>query len=102
MGTTLTRLPPIRISPSVGSSSPAIIRRLVVLPQPDGPSSVTNAPSAISSEDWCTAVKLPKRLTMLFRVTALIQGLLRRENQVSLGGPGTTDGPEPPPFRSAQ
>ncbi len=29
--------PPISISPSVGSSKPAIIRSVVVLPQPDGP-----------------------------------------------------------------
>src|SRR6056297_2052005 len=72
MGTSLTRLPPIRISPSLGSRSPAIMRRFVVLPQPDGPSSVTNAPSGISSVVRCTAVKLPKRLTMSCRVTALI------------------------------
>src|SRR6056297_3751944 len=78
MGTSLTRLPPIRISPSVGSRRPAIMRRLVVLPQPDGPRSVTNAPSGISSDERCTAVNVPKRLTMLFKVTELIHGLQRR------------------------
>ena len=33
----LTTSPPIRSSPSVMSSSPAIIRSAVDLPQPDGP-----------------------------------------------------------------
>ena len=36
-GKPTTFSPPIRISPSVGSSCPAIMRRIVVLPQPDGP-----------------------------------------------------------------
>ena len=40
--------PPIRISPSVISSSPATIRSAVVLPQPDGPTRTMNSPSAIS------------------------------------------------------
>ena len=31
--------------PAVGSSKPAIIRIVVVLPQPDGPSSEKNSPS---------------------------------------------------------
>src|SRR5947209_6319463 len=47
-GTSLTRLPPIQISPSLISSSPAIMRRVVDLPQPDGPTSTTNSWSAIS------------------------------------------------------
>src|SRR2546430_9825104 len=34
-----TRSPPMKISPEVGRSSPAIIRSRVVLPHPDGPSS---------------------------------------------------------------
>ena len=43
-----TTLSPIVILPSVGVSSPAIIRRIVVLPQPDGPSNVMNELSGIS------------------------------------------------------
>ena len=35
----------ISIVPSDGSMKPAIIRSVVVLPQPDGPSSDTNSPS---------------------------------------------------------
>src|SRR5919106_47019 len=36
-GRPLTTFPPISTSPSVASSSPAIVRSSVVLPQPDGP-----------------------------------------------------------------
>ena len=42
--TSLTRTPPMRISPEVICSSPASIRSAVVLPQPDGPTSTTNSP----------------------------------------------------------
>src|SRR5271165_2679954 len=40
-----TSLPPIAISPSVGCSRPATQRKVVVLPQPDGPSSTTISPA---------------------------------------------------------
>src|SRR2546427_5202505 len=39
-------LPPIAIVPAVGCSSPATARKVVVLPQPDGPSSTTISPAA--------------------------------------------------------
>ena len=39
---------PKRISPSSSSQKPAIMRSSVVLPQPDGPSSVKNSPSPTS------------------------------------------------------
>ncbi len=48
--------------PSVGSSNPASMRSVVVLPQPDGPSSEKNSPSAISRLTWSTATCSPKRL----------------------------------------
>src|SRR4029453_16977812 len=38
--------PPSRIAPVSGRSKPAIIRSVVVLPEPDGPSIVKNSPSA--------------------------------------------------------
>jgi hypothetical protein len=34
-------------APAVGCSKPAIRRRQVVLPEPEGPSSVKNSPSSI-------------------------------------------------------
>ena len=37
-GNPTTDSPPIWISPEVGVSWPAIMRRIVVLPQPEGPS----------------------------------------------------------------
>src|SRR5580693_2526453 len=40
-----TTLPAILISPEVGCSSPATQRSVVVLPQPDGPSSTTISPA---------------------------------------------------------
>ena len=47
-GTSFTTWSPITTSPSVMSSSPAIMRSVVVLPQPEGPTSTTNSLSAIS------------------------------------------------------
>src|ERR1041384_3447287 len=41
-----TSSPPIEIDPPVGCSSPAMQRKVVVLPQPDGPSSTTISPAA--------------------------------------------------------
>src|ERR1700759_621900 len=40
-----TTLPPIEISPPVGCSRPATQRNVVVLPQPEGPSSTTISPA---------------------------------------------------------
>src|ERR1700754_2731952 len=40
-----TVLPPIEISPPVGCSRPATQRNVVVLPQPEGPSSTTISPA---------------------------------------------------------
>src|SRR5450432_978562 len=44
----LTTWPPMRSSPSVMSSSPAIMLRVVDLPQPEGPTRMTNSPSLMS------------------------------------------------------
>ena len=57
---------PIEIVPFVGSSRPAIMRSVVVLPQPDGPRSAKNEPSGIVSDRSSTAVKSPKDLVRLF------------------------------------
>ena len=45
--------------PEVGGMKPAIMRNVVVLPQPEGPSSETNSPLASSSEKSATASKAP-------------------------------------------
>src|SRR3954452_15050083 len=54
-GMLLTTRSPIRSSPSEMSSRPATMRRAVVLPQPDGPTSTTNSPSSIPRSTWLTA-----------------------------------------------
>ena len=59
VGTSLTIWSSNQISPSLGSTKPATIRSVVVLPQPDGPSSVTNSPSAMSALMRSTAVVFP-------------------------------------------
>ena len=57
-GTLLTTRSPMRISPPVMFSSPAIMRSSVDLPQPDGPTSTTNSPSSMSTDTpWMTAVE---------------------------------------------
>ena len=44
-GRPVTSCSPIMIRPAVGSSSPAIMRKVVVLPQPEGPNRVTRWPA---------------------------------------------------------
>jgi hypothetical protein len=51
--------PSISIMPSVGRMKPAIMRSVVVLPQPDGPSSVRNSPARAVSETLSTARVAP-------------------------------------------
>src|SRR6185369_5237377 len=74
----VTSSPPSRISPAVGSSSPAIMRKVVVLPQPDGPSMTKKAPSATLKLEPLTAVKAPKvfcRLVTVISAMALLRKL---------------------------
>src|SRR5437773_2921707 len=63
-------VPSSRILPSVGCSNPAIIRSVVVLPQPDGPSIEKNSPLGISTLIPATAATSPKRLTRSTRETS--------------------------------
>src|SRR5882724_9450894 len=50
-----TSSPPIEIMPAVGCSSPAMQRKVVVLPQPEGPSSTTISPAAMRKLTSSTA-----------------------------------------------
>ena len=47
----------IVIDPAVGTSRPATIRSVVVLPQPEGPRSAKKLPCGIVRSSGCTAVK---------------------------------------------
>ena len=58
-GNRSTGRPPSRISPRVGRSKPASMFSVVVLPEPDGPSSVRNSPCATSSVSPRTASVRP-------------------------------------------
>ena len=55
----VTSRPPIKIWPALAISSPAIMRRVVVLPQPEGPSRVTSLPGSIVNDTSSTAVTSP-------------------------------------------
>ena len=70
-GSAVTSVSPNQMRPAVGVSRPAIIRRVVVLPQPEGPTKVKNSRSPISSERSRTActsrAPRPKRLSQAFQ-----------------------------------
>src|SRR5690554_651741 len=68
-GTSLTTVSPMVICPSVISSRPATILRVVDLPQPEGPTSTINSLSLMSKLMLSTAVTLPKRFVTFFRRT---------------------------------
>src|SRR5215510_2219802 len=110
----LTTLPPIRRSPLVCCSRPQMMRRNVVLPQPEGPSSTMNSPFGTLSEMPLTAGTSPNFLTISLVNTAAIEPpqnqsiALRRQSfggancicqraedpgpRPSLRGPGTASG----------
>ena len=67
----LTRFPSMSMSPEVMSSRPTIMRSRVDFPQPDGPTRITNSPSATSRLTSLTARNPSSyRLTMFFMVMA--------------------------------
>jgi len=67
--TPLTTRSPIAIRPPEISSSPAIIRKSVDLPQPEGPTSTQNSPSSTPTSTPCTTSVEPKLLRTPERVT---------------------------------
>src|SRR5690625_3882974 len=54
-----TVLSPIRIDPVEGVSNPAIVRNSVVLPHPEGPTTVSSSPGATWRSTSLTAVTFP-------------------------------------------
>ncbi len=55
-----------RSSPSVGLSKPAIMRSVVVLPQPDGPRNVTNSPRCTVRLKSSTTRKPSSKVRLIF------------------------------------
>src|SRR5687767_4193110 len=58
-GVWVISLPSTTMEPAVGSIRPATIRKVVVLPQPDGPRSATRCPSSTSMFRRSTAGSRP-------------------------------------------
>ena len=61
----------MRMLPSVGSMKPETIRRMVVLPHPDGPRKLKNSPDFTVRLALCTAVNSPKRIVTESRSTSM-------------------------------
>src|SRR3954453_23949770 len=57
------------MSPEVGSSRPAMRRRAVDLPQPEGPTNEKNSPSLTSRVRSSTAARLPNFLVTCCKTT---------------------------------
>src|SRR5215475_12311096 len=64
--------PSRRIAPPLGSPKPAIICKVVVFPQPEGPSSETNSPFSTPRLRLSTARCEPKRLLRFSRTRKLM------------------------------
>src|SRR6218665_1173806 len=68
--TSFITVPPMVSSPEVMSSSPAIIRRSVDFPQPEGPTKTTNSPASIFRSTPLMISSAPKLLRMSVRRTS--------------------------------
>src|SRR5882672_725358 len=95
---------PTRISPAVGSTKPAIRRKVVVLPQPDGPSRQTSRPCPIRNDTSSTTANVPYRLVKFRSSTNATHCLLLPPPPLARGGlgrgvpcRGTGPLPNPPP-----
>src|SRR6267142_1159116 len=97
--TPFTRRDPIEIVPAEISSSPAIMRNRVDLPQPEGPTSTQNSPSSTATSTPCRISVEPKLLRTSERVTDAMRvldlrvsslwGILKGRGQVIAAPPGT-------------
>ncbi len=78
-GTSLTTLPSISMVPEVMSSSPAIMRKSVDFPQPEGPTKTTNSPSFMEMSTPLMTSTGPNDLRTSFSLTSamLLCRLLR-------------------------
>src|SRR5689334_3278216 len=75
--TLLTSRSPVKIDPEEIASSPASIRRAVVLPEPDGPTSTMNSLSLISNDSDRTAWTDPNTFPTSEKRTPAISALHR-------------------------
>lgn len=68
----VTSRPLNEIRPPVGSMKPAIIRRSVVLPHPDGPRRKKSSPGAISKETPATARTVRRCVVYVFSKALIV------------------------------
>src|SRR6266568_7933731 len=68
--------PRSRIRPAEGVTKPAIIRRMVVLPQPDGPTSDNNSPFSTLSETGPIVVAAPNDFSSDWSSTSITPAAL--------------------------
>src|SRR6266516_1812773 len=87
-GTSVIRWPSMAISPLSGIKKPPTRLSSVVLPQPDGPSSVISSPRRTSSDTSSSAVVLPKRLVTPSSSTAISAPPFARVAVVAAGAEG--------------
>src|SRR5690348_4497884 len=76
-GRSFTRFPAITMSPSVARSRPAIMRSVVVLPHPEGPSRQTTSPAFTDRSASLTAVNSPYFL-VIFLISIVDMSALYR------------------------
>ena len=74
-GTWLTTVLPIRMSPDVMASRPAIMRSVVVLPQPEGPTKTTNSLSRMCRSTSFTTWLVSNILLSLRTITSAIDAI---------------------------
>src|SRR5260370_6006063 len=87
---------PMRSSPEVMSSSPAIMLSVVDLPHPDGPTRITNSPSAMSRLILFTAsAPSGKRLVIWSRTISAIVCSLVPVSRLALDRAGCQPGHDP-------
>src|SRR5436309_5743342 len=91
----VTSSPPNRMRPDVGSSRPAIIRSVVVLPQPEGPSRQKKSPSGTVNVESRTAVNPPNALCRLSTRISAIASLreFRHDSEQQRAGQRRDKGP---------
>src|SRR3954454_1491919 len=78
-GSSFMRRPAMTMSPDVARSRPAIMRKVVVLPHPEGPRRHTTSPAATERSTSFTATKAPKCLVILRTSIVDISALHRSE-----------------------
>ena len=66
-------LSPSNTTPVSGISNPAAIRKAVVLPQPDGPSRLTNSPGCKARSSDSRATVVPKVFRMPVKLSEVIR-----------------------------